>query len=147
VNCRRCPSCRTFVEEKDLRCFACRGDLSTAGPVAPLRRPQLLQTTRRDKTASSALLVVLAIFGFLGVSMLALNPGVALPARIGIGAILILSFVFGVIVPAGQGGESVRRPILKVFAAIGLVVVAAVAAVFALVMVLFVACATGAGKW
>ena len=148
MNARRCPSCRTYVEESDLRCFACRGDLSKGGPVAPLRRPQLLRTVRKDKTASSALLVVLAVFGFIGVSTLVLNSGIALPARIGIAAILLLGVLAGVI-PAGPGGSAaVSRPILKVFAFFGLLVVTGIGLIFALVLIIFVACATGAaGKW
>ena len=132
----RCPSCRTLVDlETDVRCFACRGDLSKAGPIAPLQRPQLLHTVRKDKQASSALLIVLAIFGVLGVLMLALNPEVSLAARIGLAAILVAGVGFGVLLPGG------RRPVLKVFAAFGLLIVAGVAAVLGLLMIVFVACA------
>jgi hypothetical protein len=143
---KRCPSCRTLCDaERDARCFACGGELNKAGPPAQVRVPDVLRTSGRDRKSSSALLIIFAVFGGLGVFFIVMNSTVDLGARIPLGVILIAAVILGSLSLGSKGGavETVGRSFLKLFAFFGVLILGGAALLIGLLILLFAACATG----
>jgi hypothetical protein len=139
---KRCPSCRTLCDaERDVRCFACGGELTKEGPPAKVRVPEVLRISRRDRKSSSALLITFAVFGGFGVFSVVINPTVEIPVRIGLGVLLFAAVVLGALSSQTKGTAigMVGSSLLKLLAFFGILV----SLVVGLMLLLIAACATG----
>jgi hypothetical protein len=140
---KRCPSCRTLCDaERDARCFACGGNLSKDGPPVKARVPEVLRTSRRDRKTSSVLHVT---FGVLGAFFVVINPTIEPLLRFILGMLLVAAVILGALSAVMKGTlvEPVARSLLKLFAFFGILILGGAALVIGLLILLFVACASG----
>lgn len=145
---RRCPSCRGYTEDLDTpRCFACGAELPReAREVAVKFRPPAMAAAKKDRKLSTGLLVTFAVFGGLGTLSFVSQSDLDPVLRIGLAVLLLVAAVLGVLSMAGLKNptlSAVSRPVLKLFAFFGMLVVGGMMLLVGLLILLFVVCAVG----
>jgi len=148
VKLRRCPSCRGYTEELDHpRCFACGAELPReAADVHVKFKPRALASGKKDKKVSNGLLVTFGVFGGLGALSIVTRPDIPALPRIALGLLLLVAAVLGVLSMAGvknPTAAAIGRPMLKLFAFFGVIIVGGFMLVVGLCILLFLVCAIG----
>jgi hypothetical protein len=142
----RCPKCRSFCDPEQIaRCQLCGAPLPEAALRPERAAPKVHRETRRDLGSTRITFAViggLALLNFslgLGVGGFRLHSPVVLLILVAVAAL----FVRRKKLPDVDGAG---RVILNIFATIGIVVVGALCIGFGLLLLLFIACATGGLK-
>lgn len=140
----RCAKCRTLNQEQDRFCIGCGTPVSGArsGPVAPA----LGHAVERDRKRAGAFITVMGILGGVGLVKACLIA-LAMPDwRVVGGGILVICAAVGIMLVLRRDDPSydaLGRVILSGLAVVGLLFLAGAALVIGLVILIFVACATG----
>lgn len=147
---RRCPSCKGYTDDLDSpRCFACGAELPReARDTAPRFRPPRLDMARKDKKISTGLLAVFAVFGGIGALSIVAQREIDPLLRGGLIVFMAVAALLGVLSMAGVKNPTVSalgRPMLKLFAFFGLLIVGGMTLAFGVVLLMFLACAIGGG--
>ncbi len=143
----RCRSCRTLGDpERTPFCPACGDELRPGDPGAPREAPEVERSAARDLRSSTGVIGGLGVLGLVGLSwFFFLNLGSALR---GVSVVGLLLLIGGTVYFLSRKDDpkvaAAGRAVLKGFAVVGVLFIAGIALIFALIVYLFVLCAGGA---